>query len=102
MGKLRVRSFVFGFASAIIVLGILSACAFTPKFPYKYYALDAMNYDGTLKGPKPSDDRNLKECQPTEGNKAPCVVLFTPTFLKLKEDHKDLQNQLFECQQGQL
>lgn len=95
-----IKSFILGAVFSTLVFTALTACKSAPIFPYKYYALDAVSYDGTLKGPTPDKDINLKECAPTADNKAPCMVLFTYDLLDLKKEYKQLQYDLYKCQQG--
>jgi hypothetical protein len=97
MGKLK--SYFAGLGSALFGMLILNACA-SFGFPYKYYAMDADNYHGALRGPKPKDDLDLALCAPTESNKAPCIVMFTKDYLNLKKEYLDLGNRLIECEQS--
>lgn len=90
MGKIAF-SFVFGL--------ILSACI-ASKFPFRYYTLNADSYDGSLLGPTDSQDVALKMCAPTESNRAPCLVLFTSEFLRLKESYIKCQIDLDRAQRG--
>jgi hypothetical protein len=83
-------AFIMGFT--------LSACVADKLFPYFYYSLDANSYEGQMRGPKPADDIPLQSCYPTDGNKAPCVVMFTSAFLRLKEDHIKCQLDLDAAQ----
>jgi hypothetical protein len=84
---------------ASFILGItVSACIASVDFPYHYYALDADSYNGALKGPTKSDDLLLKMCVPTEKDKAPCLVMFTSAFLRLKETHEKCQIDLAAIQ----
>lgn len=94
----RTRDMLIGLGIGIV----LSACAL-PKFPYKFYTLSAVNYDGTLKGPKPADDLNLKECEPpiSNPNKAMCMVLKVSDYLRLKQDYLSTKIDLEKCEQGQ-
>ena len=75
MGKIGL-----GFISGLI----LSACVGS-VFPFKYYTLDAKSYEGNLLGPTADKDLLLSMCSPTQGDKAPCIVLFTSEFLRLKD-----------------
>lgn len=84
-----------------LLLGItLAACRADKLFPYFYYSLDAMTYTGDLRGPEPADDIPLKSCMPTDADKAPCMVMFTSAFLRLKEAHIKSQIDLIDCQKG--
>ncbi len=87
--------FVLGFASCLLLVGCTGA-----SFPYRYYALDADSYAGSLRGPEPKDDVALSQCAPTEANKAPCIVMQTDKFLSAKKDYLDMQNRLIECERG--
>jgi hypothetical protein len=91
MGKVIV-AFFLGFT--------LSACVADKLFPYFYYSLDAMTYNGDLRGPKPADDLPLKVCMPTEVDKAPCTVMFTSAYLRMKEDHIKCQLDLIAAQRA--
>ena len=83
-----------------VVAGILiSACAGV-TFPYKYYTLSATYFDGSLLGPAPSDDLNLKICAPTATDKAPCTTMLTKDFLALKLDYLNKAADLIACQKG--
>jgi hypothetical protein len=80
---------------AAFILGVtVSACVASVEFPYHYYALDADSYSGSLKGPSKTDDLLLKMCLPTDKEKAPCLVMFTSAFLRLKEAHEKCQIEL--------
>lgn len=88
-----------------VILGILvgivvSACG-TPAFNYKFYALDSTSYVGWLRGPKPENDLDLRECEPHSGNKAPCMVVKTRDYLILKKDYLDTKIALETCERGQ-
>lgn len=89
MGKI-----VLGFFSGIM----LSACLASNLFPFKYYALNANSYEGSLIGPTTDQDLLLKMCAPTEADKAPCLVMFTSDFLRLKEAHMKCQIDLDAAQ----
>jgi hypothetical protein len=91
------KNVLLGFIAGVTVV----ACSGLPKFPYKHYSLAAVAYDGSLLGPKPENDRNLKECAPTELDKAPCQVIFTKDLLKLKADYLETKVKLISCEQGQ-
>lgn len=86
-------------AGWIFIGSVLGGCA-TESFPYKYYALRADSYEGTLKGPDESEDLPLKMCSPTEQDQAPCLLLFTPVFLRLKENYLKCQIDLESIQRG--
>lgn len=84
------------FIGGMLLGATLFGCA-GATFSYKYYALDADNYNGFMRGPKPVDDLPLSICMPTMQDKAPCVVLKTSDLIKLKTDYKDMQNRLQKC-----
>lgn len=89
------RPFLIG-----LVLGLLpTSCASLP-FTYRYYAPAPTSYEGTLLGPKPSDDIPFQVCEPDAKEKAKCVVLKSAEFFKLKESYLNLQQQLLDCQKG--
>jgi hypothetical protein len=94
----RIRDLVIGLACGIVV----TACAL-PKFPYKFYTLKAVNYDGSLLGPTPAEDLNLKECMPPleKPNKAMCMVVPVDVYLRLKKDYLDTKIDLEKCERGQ-
>lgn len=69
-------------------LGLSISACIASQFPYKYYVLDADSYAGQLKGPSVDQDIVLKMCQPTKDDKAPCLVMFTSAFMRLKEAHQ--------------
>jgi len=82
------------------LLGILFALGCATAFPYRYYGLNASNYDGTLQGPKPSDDLPLSKCKPDDQVKGKCYVVLASEMDKIKLGYKDLVNQLQTCQSG--
>ncbi len=90
MGKI-----VFG-----AMLGVTICACVASTFPYKFYALDASSYTGTLKGPTASEDLLLTMCHPTEQDKAPCLVVFTSVFLRLKESYQKCQIDLKSAQEN--
>jgi hypothetical protein len=77
----------------------ISACV-ANNFPYFYYALDSQEYTGVLRGPTEANDIDMKECMPTERDKAPCTVMFTDVFLRLKEDYIKCQKSLIQAEKG--
>lgn len=80
-----------------VLIGVtLSACA--TGFPYKYYTLDAISFEGWLRGPKPADDITLERCKPTAEDKAPCVVMFTKDVYRLRADYEQMEFELDQCQ----
>lgn len=81
MGKV-----ILGFISGLI----LSACVGS-VFPFKYYTLDAKSYEGKLLGPTEDKDLLLSMCAPSQADKAPCIVLFTSEFLRLKDNYLKCQ-----------
>lgn len=90
---LRKGSFAAGFITcALLFVG----CAAT--FPYQYYGLSADSYKGRLLGPDPKDDVDLALCEPKASDPRPCSVMFTERFLALKQEYKDLQNRLKNCE----
>jgi hypothetical protein len=91
------KNLAIGFIAGVSVV----ACSGMPKFPYKHYSLSAVSYDGSLLGPTAPQDRNLKECEPTQTDKAPCQVLFTRDLLKLKADYLETKARLISCEEGQ-
>lgn len=90
MGRV-VIAFIFGVA--------ISSCV-ASTFPYKYYVLDAESYSGSLKGPSQDQDVLMKMCSPTEQDKAPCLVMFTSAFMRLKESYMKCQTDLEAAQKG--
>jgi hypothetical protein len=87
---------VVGFAFGLI----LSACLGANLFPFKYYTLEAKTYDGKLLGPTSDQDLLLSMCSPGEADKAPCMVIFTSEFLRLKDAYKKCQVDLDASQRG--
>lgn len=88
-----------------VILGVLigltlAACRADKLFPYFYYSLDAMTYNGDLRGPVPANDLPLSGCMPTDIDKAPCTVMFTSAFLRMKEAHIKTQVDLIACQRS--
>lgn len=94
MGQLK------GLVIGVCVGVIITACTSAPKFNYQYYALDASDYKGALRGPKPKDDLDLEQCRPTAADKAPCVVMKRNVFFQLKGDHIQGMDDLIQCQRG--
>ena len=83
------------------LLGVaLSACLASSPFPFHYYALQAASYDGKLIGPTEDKDLLFKMCSPTEADKAPCMVMFTADFMRLKEAHGKCLIDLDASQRG--
>lgn len=90
MGKV-----VSGFIAGVIISGCLSA-----QFPFKYYTLEAKSYEGKLLGPTSDRDLLLTLCSPSEADKAPCMVLLTSEFLRLKDAYLKCQDDLKSAQRG--
>lgn len=89
------RSFAFGMLFMLLALG----CA-GMQFPYKYYGIDAVSYEGKLLGPEPKDDIDFKMCAPTEFDKSPCIVMKTKDVLTLKLDYLETAAKLKQCEQN--
>lgn len=87
------RSYLLGAGSMLL----LTACAGV-AFPYKYYGLSAVTYNGTLVGPDAGSDLTLDKCAPTKSDDAPCIVMLKPDFLLMKKDYKDTKTQLISCE----
>jgi hypothetical protein len=88
------RAFIFGFLSALFLLG----CA---GFSYRYYGVSEVDYEhGTLLGPKPKDDLPFSKCAPSAQTQHPCVVMFTTEFYALRQDYDDLKNRLIACEKA--
>lgn len=85
------RSFAIGVLSGLF----LAACA-GATFPYHYYGIDLK--DGKLLGPKPADDLDLAVCNAIPSNASPCIAMLSDSFLSLKQDYMEIQNQLNACQ----
>lgn len=94
-----------------ICLGFLIGCGTVAFFPYRFYVLDSVSYDGTLRGPDKdgSKDLSLDKCKPDlqdpnhpeiEPNKAKCVVMLTLEFKQLKDDKESCDQKLSDCQKG--
>lgn len=84
----------------IIGAVLITACGAAAQFNYHYFGVDAANYDGYLRGPKPENDLPFSTCKPTPGKAAPCLAMIKDQFLALKADYLDLQNKLNACQRG--
>jgi hypothetical protein len=78
----------------------LVGCAAAAKFNYRYYAIEAADYRGKLKGPRPEDDISFEACKPVEGKAAPCIAMLKDAYLQLKADYLQLSQQLSDCQRG--
>ena len=84
-----------------IVLGvILSSCLASSPFPFRYYALNAASYEGQLVGPTEDKDLLFSMCAPSEGDKAPCMVMLTADFMRLKESYLKCEIDLDAAQRG--
>ena len=73
------------------ILGVTVSACVAAQFPFHYYALDSDSYEGKLRGPTEADDLLLKMCKPTDIDKAPCMVMFTSAFLRMKENYLKCQ-----------
>lgn len=70
-------------------------------FSYKYYGMYGIDYSkGTLLGEKPEDDLAFSKCEPSSTSKYPCVIMFAPEFMKMKQDYLDTQKKLELCEKG--
>lgn len=68
---------------------------------YKFYGYDlpVVAYEqGKLLGPEPKDDLPFKQCEKTETNQAPCVVLFQSEWRKVQRDLVELTARLKACE----
>ena len=84
-----------------LLLGIMfSACLASSPFPFHYYALSAASYEGKLIGPTEDKDLLFKLCSPSDSDKAPCMVMLTADFMRLKETHMKCMNDLDASQRG--
>jgi hypothetical protein len=87
-----VRVFLIGLIAGVLLCG----CA---GFAFKYYGLDGIRYEeGKLLGPEPKFDRPFSDCAPTQKEKHPCVVMFTPEFKAFKTDYEGCKIELSDCQ----
>lgn len=93
-----------GLKTRYILIGIIGgfclgagSCA---TFPYKWYGMSGISYDGKLLGPSAELDKDFTACAPTPKEKNPCVVMFTDEFKLLQIDYGDCKNQLNDCQHG--
>lgn len=88
-------------AIAFLMGVTISACMANKLFPFRYYSLDAESYEGKLLGPSVDQDLLLSMCRPTDIDSAPCMVMFTSAFLRMKEAYMtcqvDLQAAQREC-----
>lgn len=83
------------------ILGvILSSCLASSPFPFRYYALQSASYEGKLTGPTEDKDLLFSMCAPSEGDKAPCMVMMTADFMRLKESYLKCQTDLDASQRG--
>lgn len=88
------RSFLAGLILGVLLVGCTG-------FTYKYYGMRGMDYaTGTLLGEKEADDLPFNKCQPTSTSSNPCVVIFAPTFFKLRQDYEDTKIKLAECERS--
>lgn len=89
MGSLR--SFLFGFGSAVFLVACVGA-----QFPYRYYPYDIDHH--RLVGPTPEEDLDDVVCHETVTSKQPCTVVMTPEFSRIKADDLKCHNDLAACQ----
>lgn len=81
------------------VIGFLVVSCAGLSFGYKFYGLQVAHYDdGTLLGPKAADNLPFTVCEPTAADKAPCIVMLSAEFNRLKADYMDTKQKLNECQ----
>lgn len=79
------RNFFFGLVVGFLVVG----CAAWSFQDYRYYALHAASYDGTLSAVDPQNDTNFSICKPTGTDQTECIVMLVPEFYRLKADMED-------------
>lgn len=79
---------------------LATACGAMAQFNYRYYAVDAVKYEGFLRGPTADKDLPFTVCQPIPGKAAPCLAMMKDQYLALKADYLDLQTKLAACQRG--
>lgn len=79
---------------------IMTACGAVAQFNYRYYSVDAVKYDGYLRGPTADKDLPFETCKPTPGKAAPCLAMLKDQYLALKADYLNIQTQLANCQRG--
>lgn len=90
-----VKNFIFFIVGALCVC----ACSASPKFPFKFYGLDAESYAGFMRGPSAELDKMLEECRPTEFDKSPCMVIFTAEYIRVKADWLQKSIDLKACEE---
>jgi hypothetical protein len=86
----------FAMVAALLSVGAAS-CAST--FPYRWFGLDAKNYEGTLLGPKPKDDLPFSTCEPDDVTKGNCVVMLVEEFHRMRAKYVELQQRLKSCEE---
>ena len=75
------RNFFIGLVVGFFVVG----CAAWSFQDYRYYALHAASYDGTLEAVDPKNDTNFSICKPTGTDSTECIVMLAKkTLHKLK------------------
>jgi hypothetical protein len=88
------RAFAIGFLSCFMLFGCAGAA-----FSYRYYGLGGVSYsNGTLRGPKETDDVPFATCEPNSKTKNPCVLMLTKDFFAFKQDYEDTKQRLNECE----
>lgn len=88
------KSFALGMLAMALIMGCGGA-------GYRYYTLELPEYDkGKLKGPEEKEDLPMEVCKPNAADHAPCFVILSDEFFKIKRDLKDAQEKLKACEQG--
>ena len=83
-----------------IIITLFIACRSDASFPYRYYAIRAASYAGTLLGDKPENDIPFSRCAPQENQMAPCLLMLKEDYLRLKADYLNLQETVICYQEG--
>lgn len=84
-----------------LLVGLCLAGCVSMSFPYNYYGLNAVSYQGTLLGKTVAQDVDLAStCTPDDKIKLKCVVMKVGDFYQMQSDFLTGQQALIDCQAG--
>jgi hypothetical protein len=93
-----IRAFTRSGFFAGLVVGLTPWGCASISFPYHFYNLQPVSYEGSLLGPTPADDLPLSICTPDASSQGKCVVMISEQFFKLKADYLTTKQALVDCQ----
>ena len=88
------KNFFLGVIIGFLIVG----CAAWSFQDYRYYALHAASYDGTLEAVDPKNDTNFSICKPTGTDSTECIVMLIPEFYRMKADFETCEKNLAQAQ----